>query len=57
MGCTETVKEVDEWNLALDGCHMRNNSQVHNFLDAGLAQHGASGLAACVNVGVVTENR
>ena len=57
MGGTETVKEVDERNFALDGCHMRNNGQVHDFLDTGLTQHGASGLTACVNIGVVTENR
>ena len=57
MGCTETVEEVDEWNLALDGCHMCNNCQVHYFLYTGLAQHSASGLTACVNVGMVTENR
>ncbi len=36
---------------------MSYGSQVHNFLNAGLTQHGAAGLTACVHVGVVTENR
>ena len=56
VGSSEAVEEVDERNLALESCHMGNNRQVHNFLNAGLTQHRAAGLTACVNVGVVAEN-
>ena len=57
VGCTETVKEVDKRNFALDSCHMGYYSQVHNFLYTGLAQHSTACLTTCVNIGVVTENR
>ena len=56
MGGTETVKEVDKGNAALEGGQMCNSTQVHNFLLVGLTQHGETGLTAGVYVGVVTEN-
>ena len=56
MRGTETVKEVDEGNPALDGGQVGDSTQIHDFLDVGLAQHGETGLAAGVNVGVITED-
>ena len=56
VGSTETIKEVDERNAALDGCKMCDRTQVHNFLGIGLSQHRETGLTASVNVGVVTED-
>ena len=56
MRSTESVKEVDKRNLALDRGAVRNRSQVHNLLNAGLAEHRASGLATGVNIGMIAEN-
>ena len=56
VGGTETVKEVDEGNAALDGRQVCHGGQVHNFLGVGLAQHGETGLTGGVNVAVVTED-
>ena len=57
MGSAETVEEVNKRNFALDCSQMSHCSQVHNFLYAGLAQHSASGLAACIYIRVITKNR
>ena len=57
MGGTETVEEVDEWKTSLDGGKMSHRSQVHNFLHRTFAEHAGTGLATCVYVGMVTENR
>src|SRR5699024_10835736 len=57
VGSTESVKEVDEGNFALDRCQMGNRSQIHNFLYGRLTQHSNAGLAACVYIGMVAENR
>ena len=56
VGGTETVKEVDEGNAALQGSQMSNSGQIHNFLRVGFAQHCKTGLATCHNVGMVTED-
>ena len=53
---TETVKEVDERNAALDRSEMCNSSQVHDLLRVGLCEHCETGLTAGINVGVVTED-
>ena len=53
---TEAVEEVQEGDLALDGCQMGNRGQVHDFLHAALDQHCEAGLAACHNVAVITED-
>ena len=57
MGGTESIEEVDERNLALDRCQMSNRSQVHYFLNAGLAEHRAASLTARVNIGMVAKDR
>ena len=54
---TETIKEINKRNLALDGSQMSHGGQIHNFLDTGLTQQGAAGLTARVHVGMVAENR
>jgi len=56
VGSTETVEEVDEGNAALNGSQVCNSTQIHNFLDIGLAEHCKAGLTAGVDVGVVTED-
>ena len=56
VGGTETVEEVDERNFALDSCQMSNRGQVHNFLYAGLTQHSAAGLTACIYIRVVAKD-
>ena len=53
---TEAVEEVQEGDLALDGCQMGNRGQIHDFLHAALDQHCEAGLAACHNVAVITED-
>ena len=53
---TETIEEVQEGDLALDGCQMSHGRQIHNFLHAALDQHCEAGLAACHNVAVITED-
>ena len=54
--CSETVKEVDERNFAFDSCQMSYRCQVHNFLNAGFAKHSTACLAACIYVGMITED-
>ena len=56
MGGTETVEEVEERNTAFNRGTVRNCGQVHNFLNAAFAKHRKTGLAACINVGMVAEN-
>ena len=56
VGGTETIEEVDEGDTAFDGGQVGNSAQVHNFLHVGFSQHGETGLAAGVNVGMVTED-
>ena len=56
MRSTETVEEVDERQLALERCAVRNRRQVHNLLYAGLAEHGSSGLTTGIYIGVISEN-
>ena len=56
VGGTETVKEVDEGNLAGQSGQVSNGAQVHDFLHVAFAQHGKAGLAAGHDVGVVTED-
>ena len=53
---TETVEEVDERNSALNSCKVSYRSQVHNLLRICLGEHCKAGLAASINVRVVTED-
>ena len=53
---TETVEEVQERHLALDGSQVGDGREVHDLLDVALCQHGEAGLAAGHDVGVVTED-
>ena len=52
----ETVEEVDEGDLALQGGQMGHGGQIHDLLHVALAQHGKAGLAAGHHVGVVAED-
>ena len=52
----ETVKEVDEGNMSLDGAQVGNTGQVHNLLHTALGEHGKTGLAGSHHVLVVTED-
>ena len=56
VGGTETVKEVDEGDAALDGGQMGHGGQVHDLLHITLGQHGKAGLTAGHDVGVVAED-
>ena len=53
---TETVKEVEEGNSALDCGKMRNGSKVHDFLGVGFCEHRKTCLTASVNVAVFAED-
>ena len=56
VGCTETVKEVDERNSALDCCKVSNCAEIHNLLGICFSEHCETCLTAGINVGMVTEN-
>ena len=56
MGGAETVKEVDEGHVSLDGTQVGNTSEVHNLLNTALGEHGKTGLAGCHDVLVVTKD-
>ncbi len=56
VGGAETVEEVQERNLALDGSEVRHGSEVHDLLDVALGEHGEAGLAAGHDVGVIAED-
>ena len=56
MRGTESVKEVQEGNAALDGSQMGHAGEVHNFLHAAFRQHGETGLAAGQYVLMVAED-
>ena len=50
VGCTESVKEVDERKFSFQCCTVCDRCQVHNLLNAGLTEHGSSCLTTGVNV-------
>ena len=56
VGGTEAIKEVQEWNLALDGNQMSNSSQIHNLLYGGFSQHGHTSLAGSHNILMIAED-
>ena len=56
MGGTETVEEVEERNLALDGSEVGHRGEIHYLLDVALREHGEAGLAAGHDVGVIAED-
>ena len=53
---TETIKEIDERNVGLQRCQMRNGCKVHNLLDRARAEHCETCLTASVNVLMVAED-
>ena len=57
MTGTESIKEIDEWYTAFDGCQMGNSGQIHNFLRIGFSQHGTAGSTGGHYVLMITENR
>ena len=56
VGRAEAVEEVDERDAALDGSQMCDGAEVHDLLRVGFSQHGETGLAAGVHVGVISED-
>ena len=56
VGGTEAVKEVQEGHLALDSGQMGHSAQVHDLLRGVGAEHGITGLAAGIHVGMVAED-
>ncbi len=50
VGCTESIKEVDEWKMSGDSCCMSDRRQIHNLLYRRFAEHSSAGLAACIYV-------
>ena len=50
MRSTETVKEVEERNLALNGGQMGDRSKIHNLLDIAFRKHCKARLATRHNV-------
>ena len=56
VGGTETVKEIDKRNSALDCGEVCHRRQVHDFLNGRLTEHCTTGLSTCVNVRVIAEN-
>ena len=57
MGGTESVKEVYKRNFALDGAAVGDRSQVHDFLYTACAEECETGLAACIDIRMITEDR
>ncbi len=53
---TESVEEVDERHSAFDRGQVGNGAEVHYFLRIGFGKHRITGLTACVNVRMVSEN-
>ena len=56
VGCTETVKEIDERNAALESGKMRYRCEVHDFLNGRTAEHRTASLTTCIDIGMITEN-
>ena len=56
MGGTEAVEEVYEGKACLDGGKMSYKCKIHNFLYGSGSEHCKTGLAACHNVAVVSED-
>ena len=52
----ETVKEVDEGHMGLDGAQVGNTGEVHDLLDTALGEHGKTGLTGSHHILVVTED-
>ena len=50
VGCTESVKEVDERKFSFQSRAVSDRCQVHDLLNAGLTEHSCSGLTTGVNV-------
>ena len=53
---SETVKEVEERNSALDSRKMCNGSKIHTFLWVVWTEHCIACLTASINIWMVTEN-
>ena len=53
----EAVEEMEERNSAADGGQMRNRTQIHNLLRVIGTQHGETGLATGINVGMIAKDR
>ena len=56
MRCTETVEEIDDRKAAGQCCRMSYRREIHNFLYGRLAEHSCTRLAACINIGMISED-
>ena len=56
MAGTETIEEMQERYRALQCCNVCHNCHISSFLDRAGCQHRETGLTACHNVTVITEN-
>ena len=56
MGCSETIEEVDEWNLSADCGKVGHRRKIHDFLYVAFTKHCETCLAASHNVAVVSED-
>ena len=56
VGCSESVKEVQERNSSFDCSQVSYRSEVHNFLNIALSEHCKTSLTASIYVGVVAED-
>ncbi len=52
----EPVKEMQKRDAALNGSQMRHGGQIHDFLDAAVADHGKAGLPAGHYVRMIPKN-
>src|SRR5699024_4539726 len=57
VGCTESVKEVDERKFPFQCRTVSDRCQIHYLLNAGLAQHRRTSLTTGVNIRVISEDR
>jgi len=53
---TETIEEIHKRDAALDGGEVGNATEVHHFLNRSGGKHRKTGLAARINITVITEN-
>jgi len=57
VGGAEAVEEVDKRHARLERGRVRNQGQVHGFLDVAGGQHGKAGGTRRHNIGMVAEDR
>ena len=56
MRGAETIEEMQEGHAALNGGQMSHSAEIHHLLRAVRAEHRIAGLAAGINIGMITKN-